>query len=69
MFGLIGFLFGVMLALQPQESLTVVVAMFGLFALVGGAVMIVAGFVTRSFGRQLQAFSDSAASSGAGPVS
>lgn len=64
MFGLIAFLFGAMLAIQPQESLTVVVAMFGLFALIGGAVMIVAGFVTRSFGRQLKSFTESVESAG-----
>ncbi|MEV7974119.1 DUF308 domain-containing protein [Cellulomonas sp. NPDC089187] len=64
MFGLVAFLFGAMLAIQPQESLTVVVAMFGLFALISGMVMIVAGFVTRSFGRQLKSFTESAASSG-----
>lgn len=73
MFGLIAFLFGVLLVIKPQEAgtvLTVIVTVFGLFALVGGAVMIVAGFVTRSFGRQLTrtAVATAAAGQDTGPT-
>ncbi|HEY0217399.1 MAG TPA: DUF308 domain-containing protein [Cellulomonas sp.] len=54
-FGLIGFLFGLLLAIQPQDTVDVIVTVFGLFAFVAGVVMLVAGFATRSFGRQLAA--------------
>lgn len=53
LFGLIAFLFGLLAVVRPGDTIEVVVLVYGLFALVGGAVMVVAGFVTRSFGRQL----------------
>jgi uncharacterized membrane protein HdeD (DUF308 family) len=54
-FGLIGFLFGLLLAIRPEGTVDVIVTVFGLFAFVAGVVMVVAGFVTRSFARQLAA--------------
>jgi uncharacterized membrane protein HdeD (DUF308 family) len=54
-FGLIGFLFGLLLAIRPEGTVDVIVTVFGLFAFVAGVVMVVAGFVTRSFARQLEA--------------
>jgi uncharacterized membrane protein HdeD (DUF308 family) len=66
-FGLVAFLFGLLLALQPQDSVDVIATVFGLFAFVGGVVMVVAGFATRSFGRQLEAARGGAGAGPAGP--
>ncbi|HEY0186944.1 MAG TPA: DUF308 domain-containing protein [Cellulomonas sp.] len=52
-FGLVGFLFGLLLGIQPQDSADVIATVFGLFALVAGVIMVVSGFATRAFGRQL----------------
>jgi len=52
-FGLIAFLFGLLLAIKPQGTVDVIVTVYGLFAFVGGVVMVVSGFATRSFARQL----------------
>lgn len=57
MLGLIGFLFGLLLAIKPQDSLQVILTVYGLFAFVAGAVVVVTGFATRSLGRQLAAAS------------
>lgn len=54
-FGLIAFLFGLLLAIRPQGTVDVIVTVYGLFAFVAGVVMVVAGLATRSFGRQLAA--------------
>ncbi|WP_255595857.1 HdeD family acid-resistance protein [Cellulomonas sp. C5510] len=54
-FGLIAFLFGLLLAIRPQGTADVIVTVYGLFAFVAGVVMVVAGLATRSFGRQLAA--------------
>ncbi|MEN1974379.1 HdeD family acid-resistance protein [Cellulomonas olei] len=54
-FGLIAFLFGLLLAIRPQGTVDVIVTAYGLFAFVAGVVMVVAGLATRSFGRQLAA--------------
>ncbi|RMI04644.1 HdeD family acid-resistance protein [Cellulomonas triticagri] len=55
MLGLIGFLFGLLLAIKPQDSVSVILTVYGLFAFVAGAVVVVTGFATRSLGRQLAA--------------
>jgi uncharacterized membrane protein HdeD (DUF308 family) len=52
-FGLINFLFGLLLLTHPQESVTVVVVLLGLFAFVGGVVLVVSGFATKSAVNQL----------------
>lgn len=54
-FGLIGFLFGLLLAIKPQGSVDVILTVYGLFAFVAGVVMLVSGFATRSLSRQLAA--------------
>ncbi|WP_338077008.1 HdeD family acid-resistance protein [Cellulomonas hominis] len=54
-FGLIAFLFGLLLAIKPQGTVAVIVTVYGLFAFVAGVVMVVSGFATRSLGRQLAA--------------
>jgi uncharacterized membrane protein HdeD (DUF308 family) len=53
LFGLIGFLFGLLLAIKPQGTVEVILTVYGLFAFVAGAAVLVAGFATRSLGRQL----------------
>ena len=52
-FGLVNFLFGLLLLTHPQESVTVVVVLLGLFAFVGGVVLVVSGFATKSAVNQL----------------
>jgi uncharacterized membrane protein HdeD (DUF308 family) len=52
-FGLVGFLFGLLLAIKPQGTVDVILTVYGLFAFVAGVVMLVSGFATRSLGRQL----------------
>ncbi|GCE78506.1 HdeD family acid-resistance protein [Cellulomonas biazotea] len=52
-FGLVAFLFGLLLVINPQESLTVVVVLLGLYAFVGGVVLVISGFATRSFAQQV----------------
>ncbi len=52
-FGLVGFLFGLLLVMKPQETLEVLVVVFGLFAFVDGVVLLVSTFATRSLVRQL----------------
>lgn len=46
-FGLIAFLFGLLLIMNPQTSVSVIVVLLGLFAFVGGVVLVVSGFATR----------------------
>jgi uncharacterized membrane protein HdeD (DUF308 family) len=46
-FGLVNFLFGLLLLTHPQESVKVVVVLLGLFAFVGGVVLVVSGFATK----------------------
>ena len=54
-FGLIAFLFGLLLAIKPQGTVDVILTVYGLFAFVAGVVMLVSGFATRSLSRQLTA--------------
>lgn len=54
-FGLVAFLFGLLLAIKPHGTVDLIVTVYGLFAFVVGVIMVVAGFATRSFGRQLVA--------------
>lgn len=54
-FGLVAFLFGLLLAIKPHGTVDLIVTVYGLFAFVVGVIMVVAGFATRSFGRQLAA--------------
>jgi len=54
-FGLIAFLFGLLLAIKPQGTVDVILTVYGLFAFVAGVVMLVSGFATRSLSRQLAA--------------
>lgn len=46
-FGLVATLFGLMLLVSPQDSLAVVVLVFGIFALVAGAIHVVSAFAVR----------------------
>nr|WP_240933479.1 DUF308 domain-containing protein [Cellulomonas sp. IC4_254] len=66
-FGLIGFLFGLLLAIKPQGTVDVILTVYGLFAFVAGVVMLVSGFATRSLSRQLAAGSRASAGPAAGP--
>ena len=52
-FGLIAFLFGLLLIMNPQTSVSVIVVLLGLFAFVGGVVLIVSGFATKQLANQL----------------
>ncbi|VTR75740.1 MULTISPECIES: DUF308 domain-containing protein [Cellulomonas] len=52
-FGLVGFLFGLLLAIKPQGTVDVILTVYGLFAFVAGVVMLVSGFATRTLARQL----------------
>jgi uncharacterized membrane protein HdeD (DUF308 family) len=68
-FGLIAFLFGLLLAIKPQGTVTVILTVYGLFAFVGGVVTVVSGLATRSFARQLsEAAGAGRAPGGPGPV-
>lgn len=71
-FGLIGFLFGLLLVIKPEGTVDLILTVYGLFAFVAGMVMLVAGFATRSFGRQLAAATrppgDAAPTGGAAPT-
>lgn len=65
-FGLIAFLFGLLLAVKPQGTVSVILTVYGLFAFVGGVVMIVSGFATRSFARQLSTAGRTSTTAGSG---
>jgi uncharacterized membrane protein HdeD (DUF308 family) len=52
-FGLISFLFGLLLIMNPQTSVSIIVVLLGLFAFVGGVVLIVSGFATKQLAHQL----------------
>ncbi|GEK21952.1 HdeD family acid-resistance protein [Cellulomonas xylanilytica] len=52
-FGLINVLFGLLLLTHPQESVKVVVVLLGLFAFVGGVVLLVSGFATKQAVKEL----------------
>ena len=52
-FGLISFLFGLLLIMNPQTSVAIIVVLLGLFAFVGGVVLIVSGFATKQLASQL----------------
>ncbi len=53
-FGLVAFLFGLLLAIKPDGTVSVIVTVYGLFAFVGGVVLIVSSLATRSLARQLR---------------
>jgi uncharacterized membrane protein HdeD (DUF308 family) len=52
-FGLIAFLFGLLLLLNPQTSVKVVVVVLGLFAFAAGALLVVGGFAIRALASHL----------------
>ncbi len=54
-FGLVNLVIGLLLAFNPQTSLTVVMVLVGAFALVGGVLLIVSSFAVRSAGKRLAA--------------
>jgi uncharacterized membrane protein HdeD (DUF308 family) len=54
-FGLVAFLFGLLLAIKPQGTVDVILTVYGLFAFVAGVVMLVSGFAARTLARQLSA--------------
>ncbi|MBO3102490.1 HdeD family acid-resistance protein [Cellulomonas fengjieae] len=56
-FGLVSFLFGLLLIMNPQTSVSVIVVLLGLFAFVGGVVLVVSGFATRQLAKQLDSLS------------
>lgn len=51
--GLVNLVIGLLLAFNPQTSLSVVMVLFGVFALVVGVLLLVSGFAARSLGREL----------------
>lgn len=52
-FGLIAFLFGLLLLMNPQTSVSIIVVLLGLFAFVGGVVLVVSGFATKQLAKDL----------------
>ncbi|WP_315097306.1 DUF308 domain-containing protein [uncultured Cellulomonas sp.] len=52
-FGLVAFLFGLLLIMNPQTSVSIIVVLLGLFAFVEGVVLIVSGFATKQLAKQL----------------
>lgn|SRR6478735_362855 len=52
-FGLVSFLFGLLLIMNPQTSVSVIVVLLGLFAFVGGVVLVVSGFATKQLAESL----------------
>jgi uncharacterized membrane protein HdeD (DUF308 family) len=52
-FGLIAFLFGLLLLMNPQTSVSIIVVLLGLFAFVGGVVLVVSGFATKQLANEL----------------
>ena len=52
-FGLISFLFGLLLIMNPQTSVSVIIVLLGLFAFVGGVVLVVSGFATKQMANDL----------------
>ena len=54
-FGLVNFLFGLLMLTHPQTVVSVVVVLLGLFAFVGGVILIVSGFATKQAVRELGA--------------
>jgi len=52
-FGLVNFLFGLLMLTHPQTVVSVVVVLLGVFAFVGGVILIVSGFATKSAINQL----------------
>jgi uncharacterized membrane protein HdeD (DUF308 family) len=56
-FGLINFLFGLLLLTHPQTVVKVIVVLLGLFAFVGGVVLIVSGFATKHMAKELRSSS------------
>jgi uncharacterized membrane protein HdeD (DUF308 family) len=49
--GLVSFLIGLLMIVNPQETVAVVMVIFGLFAFVAGVLLVVSGFATRAFAR------------------
>jgi uncharacterized membrane protein HdeD (DUF308 family) len=54
-FGLVSFLFSLLLFTHPQLVPTVIVVLLGMFAFVGGVVQIVSGFATRRLAKDVTA--------------
>jgi len=52
-FGLVAFLFGLLVVTKPPAGIDFVVMLIGLFAFVEGAVLVVSGFATRAVAREL----------------
>ncbi|MDQ0372870.1 HdeD family acid-resistance protein [Cellulomonas humilata] len=52
-FGLVNFLFGLLMLTHPQTVVSVVVVLLGIFAFVGGVILIVSGFATKGAVREL----------------
>lgn len=52
-FGLVNLLFGIVLLANPQTSVTVIVVLIGLFACVGGVLLVVSGLSTRALAKSL----------------
>ena len=53
-FGLIAFLFGLLLIINPQTSVRVVVVVLGLFAFAAGALLVVGGFAIRAMAGHIE---------------
>lgn len=53
-FGLVNLLFGIVLLANPQTSVTVIVVLIGLFACVGGVLLVVSGLSTRALAKVLE---------------
>ena len=56
-FGLVNFLFGLLMLTHPQTVVSVVVVLLGIFAFVGGVILIVSGFATKGAVTELGATS------------
>jgi len=52
-FGLVNFLFGLLMLTHPQTVVSVVVVLLGIFAFVGGVILIVSGFATKGAVKEL----------------
>jgi uncharacterized membrane protein HdeD (DUF308 family) len=53
-FGVVAFLFGLLMIVNPQSVITVVMLVLGLFAFVGGALLLVSGFAMRALAAQVE---------------
>lgn len=53
--GLVSFLFGLLLLVNPQTSVTVIIVILGLFAFFAGVLLVVSGFAARSLANRIDA--------------